>query len=246
MPTVACDLMGVPIHDVTPDETINLIARWIEDGGSHQIATVNPEFLMQARTHPSFRAALKRAALCVPDGIGVMWAARLRGARLRERVTGSDIVPRLSRAAAQRGWRIFYLGAAPGVAERTAEILQSRHPGLRVAGCYAGSPDPVEAPEIIARVRASQAEILFVAYGAPAQDLWLDQHLAQTGAAVGIGVGGSFDFVAGVAKRAPRWIQRLGLEWGYRLLREPWRWRRQLALPYFAWLVLVGQDKPKT
>ena len=246
MPTVACDLMGVPIHDVTLDETITLIERWIEEGGSHQIATINPEFLMQARTHPSFRAALKRAALCVPDGIGVMWAARLRGARLRERVTGSDIVPRLSREAAQRGWRIFYLGAAPGVAERTAEILQSRHPGLRVAGCYAGSPDPAEAPEIIARVRASQADILFVAYGAPAQDLWLDQYLAQTGAAVGIGVGGSFDFIAGVAKRAPRWIQRLGLEWGYRLLREPWRWRRQLALPHFAWLVLAGRDKPKT
>jgi N-acetylglucosaminyldiphosphoundecaprenol N-acetyl-beta-D-mannosaminyltransferase len=237
--------MGVPIHDVTTAETLALIDHWIANGSSHQIATINPEFLMQARTHPSFRAALKRAALCVPDGIGVMWAARMRGARLRERVTGSDIVPRLSREAAQRGWRIFYLGAAPGVAERTAEILQSRHPGLRVAGCYAGSPAPAEAPEIIARVRASQADILLVAYGAPAQDLWLDQHLAQTGAAVGIGVGGSFDFIAGVAKRAPRWIQRLGLEWGYRLLREPWRWQRQLALPHFAWLVLAGRDKPK-
>jgi len=236
--------MGVPIHDVTMAETVALITQWIDTGGVHQIATVNPEFLMKARRDSDFRATLQRAALCIPDGIGVLWAARMRGTKLRERVAGSDLVPLLSAEAAQRGWRVFYLGAAPGVAEKAAAILAARYPGLNVAGCYAGSPAPEEEADIVARVRAAQADILLVAYGAPKQDVWLDRNLARTGAAVGIGVGGSFDFIAGVARRAPHWIQRLGLEWLYRLVREPWRWRRQLALPHFAWLVLTGQDAP--
>lgn len=237
--------MGVPIHRVTVTATLDLVSHWIDRGGAHQIATVNPEFLMKARRHRRFREALQRVDLCIPDGIGVLWASRLRGCPLPERVTGSDLVPRLSEEAAHRGWRVFYLGAAPGVAERTAAILQSRHPDLQVAGCYAGSPDPAEADAIVARVRAANADLLFVAYGAPKQDLWLDAHLAATGAAVGMGVGGSFDFIAGVTQRAPQWVQRLGLEWLHRLVQEPWRWRRQLSLPQFALLVLLGMDEPK-
>jgi N-acetylglucosaminyldiphosphoundecaprenol N-acetyl-beta-D-mannosaminyltransferase len=236
--------MGAPVHDVTMAETLALVAQWIDAGGTHQIATVNPEFLMKARRDPNFRATLCRVALCIPDGIGVLWATRLRGKKLRERVAGSDLVPRLAAEAVQHGWRTFYLGAAPGVAEKAAAILAARYPGLNVAGCHAGSPAPEEEDDIAARVRAARTDILLVAYGAPKQDIWLDRNLARTGAAVGIGVGGSFDFIAGVSRRAPRWMQRLGLEWLYRLAREPWRWRRQLALPHFAWLVLTGRDMP--
>lgn len=243
-PAVALRLMGVPVHDVTMDETLTWIGRWIEESSPHQIATVNPEFLMRARSHPAFRATLNRAALCIPDGIGILLAARLRGKQLRERVAGSDLVPNLAKVAASEGWRVFFLGAAPGVAESAAAILASRHPGLLVAGCYAGSPAAEEEAAIVARVRSTQADVVLVAYGAPRQDLWLGRNLAATGAAVGIGVGGSFDFIAGVSRRAPRWIQRLGLEWLHRLIREPWRWRRQLALPLFVWLVLTGQDNP--
>ncbi len=236
--------MGVPIHDVTLEETVTLVGRWIAEGGPHQIATVNPEFLMKARRDAAFRATLQRAALCVPDGIGVLWAARLRGIRLRERVAGSDLVPCLSAAAARQGWRVFYLGAAPGVAERTASILTARYPGLDVAGCYAGSPAVEEEADIVARVRAARTDLLFVAYGAPKQDLWLARNLARSGAAVGIGVGGSFDFIAGVARRAPPWIQHCGLEWLYRLIQEQWRWRRQLVLPHFVWLMISGHHAP--
>lgn len=236
--------MGVPIHRVTVASTVDIVAQWIAHGGAHQIATVNPEFLMKARRNRRFRMALQRVDLCIPDGIGVLWASRSRGCPLPERVTGSDLVPRLSAEAAERGWRVYYLGAAPGVAEQTASILRSRHPALQVAGCYAGSPDPAEAETIVARVRASRADLLFVAYGAPKQDLWLDAHLAETGAAVGMGVGGSFDFIAGITRRAPRRIQRLGLEWLHRLVQEPWRWRRQLTLPHFALLVVLGMDEP--
>ena len=242
-PDVALSLMGVPIHDVTMEETVTWIDRWVSRGGAHQIATVNPEFVMKARAHEVFRGALRRADLCLPDGIGIVLAARLHGVRLREQVAGSDLVPRLAEASDERGWRVFFLGAAPGVAEKTAEILTQRHPGLQVAGCYAGSPAPEEEESIVARIRKTDADVLLVAYGAPKQDLWLSRNLARTGAAVGIGVGGSFDFIAGVSRRAPRWIQRLGLEWLFRLVQEPWRWRRQLALPHFVWLVLSGKDR---
>lgn len=244
-PRVALTLMGVPIYDVTMDETLDWVSRWIEQGEPHQISTVNPEFLVRARTDPDFRATLSRAALCIPDGIGLLWATRMRGRRLRERVAGSDLVPNLAEVAAERGWRIFFLGAAPGVAETTAEILTARHPDLQVAGCYAGSPDPAEEAGITSRIRSTGADVLLVAYGAPKQDLWLARNLAKTGAAVGIGVGGSFDFIAGVARRAPPWVQRLGLEWLHRLVLEPWRWRRQLTLPYFVWLVLLRRDAPR-
>jgi len=244
-PSVALELMGVPIHDVTMQETVRWVIQWITQRGVHQIATVNPEFLIRARDDAAFRKVLRHAALCIPDGIGIVWAARLRRASLRERVAGSDLVPRLAEEAAGRGWRVFFLGAAPGVAETTARMLAERYPGLQIAGCYAGSPAPDEEFEISERVRRSQADLLFVAYGAPRQDLWLSRNLARTGAAVGIGVGGSFDFIAGVSKRAPRWVQRLGLEWLDRLIREPRRWRRQLALPRFAALVLLRHDQPE-
>ena len=242
-PHAALTLMGVPIHDVTMDETVAWIADWVAEGGSHQIATVNPEFLMRARENAEFRACLERASLCIPDGIGVLWAARMRGRPLRERVAGSDLVPRLAQEGAVRGWRIFFLGAAPGVAEAAATRLRDAHPGLQIVGCYPGSPRRDEEDDIVARVREAGCDLLLVAYGAPGQDLWLDRNLARTGAAVGIGVGGSFDFIAGTARRAPRWAQRLGVEWFVRLLWEPWRWRRQLALPKFVWLVLVGRDR---
>jgi len=237
--------MGVPIHNVTTEEVVTLIAQWIEEKTPHQIATVNPEFLMRARWDTAFRATLQQVSLCVPDGIGILWAAKMRRRLLRERVAGSDLVPRLTAEAAQRGWRVYFLGAAPGVAEKAASVLKKHHPSLCVAGCYAGSPSPEEEEQITTLIRNTQADLVFVAYGAPQQDLWLARNLSQTGASVGIGIGGAFDFIAGVSQRAPIWIQKLGLEWLYRLIKEPWRWRRQLVLPKFAILVLLGRDNPR-
>ena len=157
---------------------------------------------------------------------------------LRERVAGVDLVDRLSAAAAQRGLRVFLLGAQPGVAEATAAILTARYPGLVIAGVYAGSPRPEDEDTIVALIAQARPQILFVAYGAPKQDLWIGTHGAALGVPVMMGVGGSFDFIAGVQKRAPRWVQRVNLEWFYRLVTQPWRWRRQLALPRFAWAVV--------
>jgi len=232
-------ILGIPVHDVTYDETLEWMGRWIAAGGAHQIATVNPEFVMAARRDVAFRQVLEQAALCVADGVGITLAARYLGQPLRERVAGVDLVERLAARAAVEGWRLFLLGAAPGVAQRAADLLCARHPGLVVCGTHAGSPAVEEEDEIVERVRAARADILLVAYGAPRQDLWLARNLARSGAAVGIGVGGVFDYLTGVARRAPSWVRRLGFEWLHRLIHQPWRWRRQLALPHFALLVLL-------
>jgi N-acetylglucosaminyldiphosphoundecaprenol N-acetyl-beta-D-mannosaminyltransferase len=234
-------ILGVRVHDVTYAEALGHIERAIADGGALQIATVNVEFIMEARRNPAFRRVLAEASLCVPDGIGVLWASRRQGRPLRQRVAGVDLVERIAARAARRGWRVYFLGAAPGVAERAATVLSERYPGLKVAGCYAGSPRPQEEDEIVGWVRAARPDVLFVAYGAPRQDLWIARNQARIGVPVAVGVGGSFDFIAGVATRAPGWMQRVGLEWLHRLLREPWRWRRQMAIPHFMLLVLLNK-----
>lgn len=231
-------ILGVPVHDVTTNEALALIDQFAHDGMPHQICTVNPEFIMAAQSDAEFKRILNHSALNLPDGIGVLWAARRLGYPVRERVAGSDLVGLIAERAQSTGWRIFLLGAAEGVAEQAAIILQERYPQTHIVGAYPGSPRPEDEADIAARIRASQADVLLVAYGAPRQNKWIARNIEQTGAAVAIGIGGSLDFIVGTQKRAPRWVQRLGLEWLYRLVREPWRWRRQLALPKFVWRVL--------
>lgn len=238
-------ILSVPVHDVTYDETLSRMAGYIASRSPHQCCTVNPEFVMRAQTDAEFMRVLKNADLCLPDGIGLLWASRVLGQPLRQRVAGSDLVPMIAARAAEHGWRLFLLGAAEGVAERTAHILAARYPGLVVAGTWAGSPHPEHEEEILARIRQAKPDVLFVAYGAPAQDKWIAHNRDRLAVPLMIGVGGAFDFIAGVAQRAPRWVQRLGLEWLHRLWREPWRWRRMLALPQFALNVLLYNLKKR-
>jgi N-acetylglucosaminyldiphosphoundecaprenol N-acetyl-beta-D-mannosaminyltransferase len=231
-------ILGIPVHDVTTEETLALIDEFVHKQTPHQICTVNPEFIMTAQRDAEFKRILNHSALNLPDGIGVVWAAKRLGKPLRERVAGSDLVDLIADRAQTTGWRIFLLGAAEGVAEQAAIILRERYPQTHIVGVYAGSPRPEDEADITARIRLSEADVLLVAYGAPKQDKWIARNIEPTGTAVAIGIGGSLDFIAGTQKRAPQWMQRLGLEWLYRLVREPWRWRRQLALPKFAWAVL--------
>lgn len=255
----AIEILGVKIHCVNFAQTLDQIEQWInsaealdhpEDASPsplHQICTVNPEFIMAARRDPHFAAVLRAADLCVPDGIGVVWAAQRQGVQLKERVTGSDGIYRICERAAERGWRVFFLGAATGVAAEAARRLQQLYPGLQVAGAYSGSPQAQEWPPIAAQLQATHPDILFVAYGHPRQDFWIAQHRHELPAKVAIGVGGAFDFVAGVTVRAPGWMQRAGIEWLYRLMQQPWRWRRMAVLPLFVlqvWLApRVGVDR---
>lgn len=236
------NILGVNVHQVDFAQMLKLIEVWLAAPTSkspcHQICTINAEFVIDARRDASVAAMLNRADLRVADGMGVVVAAWLAGLPLRERVTGSDGIYRICERAAQCGWRVYFLGAAPGVAEKTAQILQQRYPGLLAAGAFSGSPRDGDWPEIEQRLTAAQPDILFVAYGHPRQDFWIDRHRHELPAKVAIGVGGAFDFVAGVTQRAPRWMQRLGLEWLHRLIHEPWRWRRMVKLPLFVGLVL--------
>jgi N-acetylglucosaminyldiphosphoundecaprenol N-acetyl-beta-D-mannosaminyltransferase len=231
-------ILGVRVDVLTYDSLLAAIGDFIAQGTPHQIATLNPEFVMEARRNATFHDLLEGADLCMADGVGLLWAAKRRGHPLPERVTGSDGVPLIAERAAQIGWRIYLLGAAPGVAERTGEILTALYPGLRIAGAYAGSPAAEDAERIIGLVRAAAPDILFVAFGAPNQDLWIARYRDALGVPAMMGVGGAFDHIAGVRRRAPQWVRRLNLEWLYRLITQPWRWRRQLALPRFVWAVL--------
>jgi N-acetylglucosaminyldiphosphoundecaprenol N-acetyl-beta-D-mannosaminyltransferase len=237
LPT-SVSILGVPVHDVTTEETLALIDQFVRERIPHQLCTVNPEFIMLAQKDLEFKQILKRCALNLPDGIGVVWAARRVGHPLRERVAGSDLVGLIADRAQTTGWRIFLLGAAEGVAERAANILRERYPQTNIVGAYAGSPRLEDAADVAARIRSSKADVLLVAYGAPKQDKWIARHIEQAGVAVAMGIGGSLDFIVGTQTRAPQWMQRFGLEWLYRLAREPWRWRRQLALPKFIWAAL--------
>jgi N-acetylglucosaminyldiphosphoundecaprenol N-acetyl-beta-D-mannosaminyltransferase len=234
----AIRILGVRVDALTYNRLLATIGDFIVEGSPHQITTLNPEFVMEAQSNAAFRHVLERSDLCMADGVGLLWAARRQGSPLPERVTGSDGVPLIAERAAQMGWSLYLLGAAPGIAEHTRRVLVERYPGLRITGTYAGSPAEADAQEIVALIRTASPDILFVAFGAPQQDLWIARHRDTLRVPVMMGVGGAFDHIAGVRLRAPRWIQRLNLEWLFRLVTQPWRWRRQLALPRFVWAVL--------
>lgn len=231
-------VLGVALDSLDSAQALARIEALWAAGGCHQVVTVNPELVVHAWSDPAYRAVLNGAALRLPDGVGLLWAARVLGQRLPERVTGVDTFQRLAWRCAASGRRVFLLGGRPGVAERAAARLRSSAPDLLIAGTYAGSPAPADEADILRRVRAAAPDVLFVAFGSPAQELWLARNLDRLGVPVAMGVGGAFDFVAGEVPRAPPWVQRVGLEWLFRLARQPWRWRRQLALPLFVALVL--------
>lgn len=231
-------ILGVELDAVDSATALARIERLWAAGGSHQVVTINPELVMLAQRDTTYRTVLNRAALRLADGVGLLWAARVLGQRLPERVTGVDTFQSLAARCAATGRSVFLLGGRPGVAEQAARRLCEHAPGLRVAGTYAGSPASAEEEVIIRRVRTAAPDVLFVAFGSPAQELWIARTRERLGVPVAMGVGGAFDFVAGRVPRAPCWMRQAGLEWLYRLIRQPWRWRRQLALPLFVALVL--------
>ncbi len=235
----AATILGVNVHAVTNAQTLALIEEFIASGRPHQLCTVNPEFAVRAQSDAEFKAIINSAALALPDGIGLLKAARFLGQTpLPERVAGSDLVVRLAELSHQKGYRIYFLGAMPGVAEQAAANLRQKFPGLQVAGTFAGSPAIEQNEDIVRRILPTRPDILLVAYGAPNQDKWIARNLDRLQIPVCIGVGGSFDFLAGVVARAPGWVQRLHLEWLHRLAQQPSRWRRIWnAVGVFSWLV---------
>ncbi|MBN1991069.1 MAG: WecB/TagA/CpsF family glycosyltransferase [Anaerolineae bacterium] len=247
MPSIppTATILNIKVHALTKAHTLALIEEFIASGRPHQLVTANPEFVVAAQRDEEFRQIINRAALALPDGIGLLKAARfLKTTLLPERVPGSDLVVQLAELSHQKGYRLYFLGAQEGVAQKAVAKLKLCYPGLQVAGFYAGSPALAENEAIVRRILPTHPDILLVAYGAPKQDKWIARNLDRLQIPVCLGVGGSFDFIAGVAKRAPRWMQRLHLEWLHRLITQPWRWRRIWnAVPRFSWLVFWSKFK---
>lgn len=265
-------LLDIPFDAITQAETLALIETRIKQGTHTRIATINPEFVLEAQRNPEFKHALQSAHLHLADGIGILWAThflniqpafprlyklipriyslwqciytlgllpftkRVSRNPLPERVTGSDLFIPLIAKLSELNERIFLLGGAPGVGEKTAQILQQKIPNLKIVGYYPGSPHKEDAQKIIAIINDSKATTLFVAFQFPAQDIWIAQYMPRMHQLkVAMGVGGTFDFIAGTShlkhadtktKRAPGWIRKLNLEWLWRLITQPYRWKR--------------------
>jgi len=235
-------ILGVPVDNLTTAEALDRLESFVETGRatgqSHQVVTVNADFVKNGLRDPELRFLLQDADMATADGMPLVWGARLLNVPLKGRLTGADLVPRLAERAAQKGYSLYLLGGAPGVADMAAQKLRARFPDLKIAGQY--SP-PVSSvldmdTSILISIRAARPDILLVAFGNPKQEKWIGMYKKQLSVPVMMGVGGSLDFVAGMTTRAPRWMQQSGLEWLYRLVQEPGRlWRR-----YFGDLIMFG------
>ena len=242
-------VLGLRVGRVSAADMLRLTAQWVAEarvqrarGGAvrtRQIVTLNPEMVMAARRDSELLALINRADLVLADGMGITLAARLRGVRDLARLPGVEAVQVLAACAAASGWRLYLLGAQPGVAASAGAALMARHPGLLIAGSHAGSPAPEDDTETVHLIRDAKADIVCVAYGAATQERWIARNRGTLGAAVAVGVGGTFDFLAERVPRAPAPVRRMGMEWAYRLWRQPRRWRRMLALPRFALLAVL-------
>ncbi len=227
------DVLGVNVDNVTLAEAIDAGAALLQEEGFHYMVTPNPEFILSARKNEAFRTVLNGADLSLPDGIGVVYAARILGRPLKGRAPGVDFAQGLMARMAKTGDKLFLLGAKPGVAEQAAENLRQAHPGLNICGCHDGYFK--EDPPVIEAIRAAGADVVFVCLGAPKQELWMASNGPKTGARLAVGLGGCLDVFAGNVQRAPEAWQKAGLEWLYRLIKEPSRIGRMAKLP----LILV-------
>lgn len=241
-PSKRIKILDLPIDCVSLPEAVKRIADWVSAGRSGYVVTANPELAVRARREPSLRAIVAGADLVTADGVGMLWAARLKGRSLPERVSGIDLAEELLMRGVQEGWRFFFLGGEPGVAEAAAEAARRR--GVQIVGWRHGFFPPAEEAAIVAEMSSRRPQVVLVGLGSPRQEGWCARYASEVGAVL-IGVGGTLDVLAGRKRRAPLWMRRCGLEWLYRLVREPRRWRRILALPVFAWWVLRERWKER-
>ena len=214
-------ILGVNIDDVNLDETVNIVKNWLSKRGKHYIVTPNPEIVVMAQKDEKLKNIINRADLAIPDGIGLKLSTDIENT-----TPGIDVMEELVKIAAEKGFTTGFLGGRDKVAEKSAECLKKKYPKLKVSFV---SEEPEKIPA---------ADILFVAFGAPKQEYWIAANLDKIPVRVTMGVGGAFDYISGRAPRAPRWIRDLGFEWLFRLIIQPWRIKRQLALVKFIFYML--------
>ncbi|MBR4015561.1 MAG: WecB/TagA/CpsF family glycosyltransferase [Anaerotignum sp.] len=236
-------VLGVPFDVVTMQEATEKAQDLLQAEGQHFICTPNPEIVMEARKDAKLMEILQKADMVVPDGIGVVWASKYSDVRLPERVAGYDLTQKLMQTLAGGEETFYFFGGAPGVAAAAERKMTKQYPGLKIVGVHNGYFDEKEEKKIIADIKKLSPSILLVGLGAPKQEKWIYENMHLTGAKLCIGVGGSFDVMAGNVKRAPKVFRKLGLEWFYRLITQPSRWRRMLRLPKFALTVLRKRNR---
>jgi len=229
--------LGVPFSTRGFRESVDYMVDRIESGERTHVVTANPEIVMLARERQDFRSIVEQAYV-VPDGIGIVYAARWTNQPIYERVTGVELLEALMAEADRRRWIVYLLGAHPEVISLAAEKLAERYPGARVVGHRDGYFRQDEEEQIVQEIAEKQPHLLFVALGAPRQEQWMAKYRDQLNASLMMGVGGSFDVISGKVKRAPAIWQKLHLEWFYRLMCQPSRWKRQVAIPRFVLTVL--------
>lgn len=233
------NILGVNIDEVTMNDAHNRVIEFLNNEEKASIVfTPNSEMIMYAYKQQEFANILNAADLSVPDGIGVVYASRILRKPLNERVAGFDLSKTILKELPKTGHSVFLFGGLPGIAEQAKQKLESEYPGIKIAGTQHGYFDISEEEEIIRRINASQADILFVCLGFPKQERWIYENKDKLKVKVCMGIGGSLDVFAGKVKRAPYFYRKLGIEWLYRLIREPRRYKRMLALPKFGFTVI--------
>ncbi len=238
------EILGIGIDKVNSQQAMDRIGEFIASGESHQIVTANAEIIYQASKNEKMKNVINNAQMVTADGSGVVWASRQLGEPLEQRVTGIDLVNSICEKSAEDKWKIYILGSAPGVAATAAMNIRDKFPGCNIVGTHHGYFNAKEEKQILAELKQLKPDVLFVALGAPKQEYWIADHLADLGIPVGMGIGGSMDVLSGNVKRAPKWMQKMSLEWLYRVLIQPTRFKRILALPKFM-LAVKKQAKNK-
>ena len=232
------EILGVNVNSLTMAEAVETVKNFIEKGERKLIATANAEMIMRATYDVELKTILNAADLVVPDGAGTVWAAGYLGHPMPERVAGYDLSQELMRLAPSKKYKLYFFGSAPGVADLAKAKAEKWYPGIDIVGTRNGYFSAEDEQSIIADIKAKRPDILLVALGVPKQEKWLYAHLDELNVPVSIGVGGSFDVMAGVMKRAPLWMQKAKLEWLYRGLKQPSRIGRLMALPKFVFKVM--------
>ena len=226
------------VDRVDMDGAIALVKRFIAQGTPHHIVTADASMVVTAAQDPEFAAIVACADLVTPDGAGILWATRRMGTPVRAKVSGVDLAARCCALSAKEGWRVFFFGAAPGVAEEAAARVRARHPGANIVGFRDGFFKPEEEAQVVAEIREARPDILLVALGIPKQEKFISRHKAALGVPVCIGVGGTLDVFSGAVRRAPVWMQNSGLEWAYRLASNPKKISKVALLPRFVLMTL--------
>ncbi len=234
------NVLGVDVTCETENDILEYIL-WSLKSGTEKyfIVTPNPEIVVYAKTHAKYKKILNEAKIALPDGVGVFLASALLGCRLQARITGVDFMEEICKRSVDQPIKVGFLGGGPGVAKITADCLKKKYPWIEVSfvGEEWGEEGFIKKNISSSKLRNTDMDILFVAFGAPKQEEWIYEHFEQIPAKVTMGVGGAFDYISGNVRRAPFMARAVGFEWLFRLVMQPWRWRRQLALPKFMWLV---------